>query len=280
MNLVAALPLGFVVGLSLGALGGGGSILAVPALVYGVGLAPKAATTTSLVIVGVAALGAMVGHWRHGNVRLGAGLWFGLAGVGGSLVGSRLNQAVNPQVLLLAFAGVMLVAAWRMWVSGRGVARPAAPAVVPSGPAGAPLSDGTAPGSSTAPGHSSSARLVLSVIVAGTVVGFMTGFFGVGGGFVIVPALVLVLGFDMPVAVGTSLLIIAMNSAVALSARLATSGVDWKVAVPFTAAGLAGAVVGGRLARRSRSTTLVRWFAVLLVAVATYTMVRSIIALR
>jgi len=115
--------------------------------------------------------------------------------------------------------------------------------------------------------------------VAGTVVGFMTGFFGVGGGFIIVPALVLALGFEMPIAVGTSLLVIAVNCAVSLIPRLATTGVDWRVALPFTAAGLVGALAGNHLASRTRAPTLLRWFAVLLVAVATYTLARSVASL-
>ncbi|MDR3650558.1 MAG: sulfite exporter TauE/SafE family protein, partial [Acidimicrobiales bacterium] len=120
---------------------------------------------------------------------------------------------------------------------------------------------------------------VVKVVAAGTVVGFMTGFFGVGGGFIIVPALVLALGFDMPTAIGTSLLVIAVNCAVALASRLATTGVDWHVALPFTVAALAGAVAGNHLASRTRASTLLRWFAVLLVAVAAYTLARSLASL-
>ncbi len=217
MNLVLALPLGLVVGLAPGALGGGGSILAVPALVYVVGLGPKEAVTTSLVVVGVAALGGMVGHWRAGRVRVAAGLWFSLAGVAGSLLGSRLNRSVNPDVLLAAFAGVMVIAAWRMWVTARTRDRIAAagktsslsPPVSVSTPAAhtgaTPVNDHPAAAGEVSTGHKVGLRLstVVKVIAAGTVVGFMTGFFGVGGGFIIVPALVLALGFDMPTAVGT-----------------------------------------------------------------------------
>ena len=302
MNLLLALPLGLLVGLALGALGGGGSILAVPALVYVVGLGPKEAVTTSLVVVGVAALGGMVGHWRAGRVRVVAGLWFSLAGVAGSLLGSRLNRAVNPDVLLAAFAGVMVIAAWRMWVTARRRNRSAAamsgrtssPSVLiaptsPHSSVSAPVAPprchlGRRP-SATIPavptGHKARPRLstVIKVVAAGTVVGFMTGFFGVGGGFIIVPALVLALGFDMPTAVGTSLLVIAVNCAVALTSRLATTGVDWHVALPFTVAALAGAVAGNHLASRTRASTLLRWFAVLLVAVATYTLARSVASL-
>ena len=114
MTLLLTLPLGLMIGLALGTLGGGGSILAVPALAYVVGLNPKGAVTTSLVVLGGAALGGLVGHWSAGRVRVAAGLWFGLAGGAGSLLGTQLNRAVNPNVLLVAFAGVMLLAAWRM----------------------------------------------------------------------------------------------------------------------------------------------------------------------
>jgi len=296
VRLLLTLPLGLLVGLALGALGGGGSILAVPALVYVVGLGAKEAVTTSLVIVGVAALGGMVGHWRAGRVRVAAGLWFSLAGVAGSLLGTRLNRSVNPDVLLAALAVVMMIAAWRMWVTARWQDRIAAAAASATSSSSGP----TTPADQTSrdPGpanHSETSAVhdhptitpglppwaglrmstVAKVVVAGTVVGFMTGFFGVGGGFIIVPALVLALGFEMPIAVGTSLLVIAVNCGVSLTSRLATTGVDWRVALPFTAAGLVGAVAGNHLASRTRAPTLLRWFAVLLVAVATYTLARS-----
>ncbi len=108
-------PLGFLIGLSLGALGGGGSILAVPALVYGAGQTPKQATTTSLILVGVTSLIGIVPHWKAGRVRVVPGVIFGLAGVGGSLLGSNWNKSVDPDALLLAFSVLMLVAAGAMW---------------------------------------------------------------------------------------------------------------------------------------------------------------------
>ena len=289
MRLLLSLPLGILLGMALGALGGGGSILAVPALVYVVGLEPKSAVTTSLLVVGVAALGGMVGHWRGGRVRLAAGLWFGIAGIGGSLMGSRLNRAVDPTVLLIAFSGLMLVAAWRMWVS----AQPNDPDLTVNQSTGSQESEASVERRGPSVGSTdtrASARpvpggvgrgtvsVVVSFVVAGTAVGFMTGFFGVGGGFIIVPTLVLILGFDMPEAVGTSLLIIAINSAVALSSRLATTGVDWRVAIPFTVAALVGALVGNRVADRLPSSDLIRWFAALLIVVALYTFVDSLVA--
>jgi hypothetical protein len=250
-----ALPLGLIIGLALGALGGGGSILAVPALVYVVGLGPEEAVATSLVVVGVAALGGMVGHWRAGRVRVAAGLWFGLAGVLGSLLGTRLSQTVNPDVLLLAFAGVMLLVAWRLWAAARAPGRGRSGASSDSNaPAGAAVG-GSAPAGTPPPGRGSGSQVstVGKVVAAGTAVGFMTGFFGVGGGFIIVPALVLALRFEMPVAIGTSLLVIFLNCGEALASRLATTGVEWHVALPFAGAALIGAVAGNHMATLARS---------------------------
>jgi uncharacterized membrane protein YfcA len=203
-------PFGFLIGVSLGALGGGGSILAVPILVYAAGESPHAATTTSLVVVGTASFFGMFAHLRTGHVRVLPGVAFGLAGVGGSVIGTRLNHSVDENVLLLAFAGLMLVVAWRMWVNQ---ATPGGGDVdVALDPAPGPSSGGDL---RVCTRTTWSAAVVVKVLVAGTIVGFITGFFGVGGGFVVVPALVLALDFEMPEAVGTSLLVIAINSLVA-----------------------------------------------------------------
>ena len=274
MRALLASPLGFLIGLSLGALGGGGSILAVPALVYAAGQTPKHATTTSLVLVAVTAIIGMAPHWRAGRVRFGAGLVFGLAGVGGSLLGSHWNEAANPDVLLLAFSGLMLVAAYAMW---RRVRRTADPAVVRAPVVARSVGAAAAP---TTPSSPIEPMTIAKVAVAGTIVGLLTGFFGVGGGFVIVPALVLALGFTMPEAIGTSLLVIAINSAVALSTRLEPGSIEWGTVVPFTLASLLGVIVGSRLASTRDSTSLQRWFVGLLVVVAIYTAARSGLALR
>jgi uncharacterized membrane protein YfcA len=262
-----ASPLGFLIGVSLGALGGGGSILAVPALVYGAGEGAKAATTTSLLIVGLTALLGVVAHHRAGRVRIGSGLVFGAVGVAGSLIGSLLNRSVDPDVLMLAFSALMLVAAWRMLAPVR------TPAVVTS-----PADDEPAT-SAVLTRTRIDAEILVKVAVAGTVVGFLTGFFGVGGGFVIVPALVLALRFPMPEAVGTSLLVIAVNSAVALTQRLGSSGVEWRTATPFVIASLLGVGVGKRMADRLPAASLARGFVALLVVVAAYTAIRSAVAL-
>jgi uncharacterized membrane protein YfcA len=190
----------------------------------------------------------------------GPGLVFGVLGIGGSLLGSDLNKLVNPNVLLLAFAGLMLLAAGAM------LQRSAQPiSLQPSAPRAA--------------GDGPTAKRLAGVATVGTVVGFMTGFFGVGGGFVVVPGLVLALGFGMPEAVGTSLLVIALNSVVALAARGGVTALDWHVVIPFTAAAMAGSVVGGGLAARVPAPALERIIAGLLVLVSVSMATKSILGL-
>jgi hypothetical protein len=264
-----ASPLGFLIGLSLGALGGGGSILAVPVLVYAAGQDPRAATATSLLLVGTASLVGMVTHWRAGRVRVGVGVVFGLAGIGGSLAGSALNRHIDPDLLLLGFAGLVVLAAWRMLTG--------CPTCTKVGEEQEIAATG---GVATLRGTSITLATVLAVLAAGTGVGFLTGLFGVGGGFVIVPALALVLKLPMPEAIGTSLLVIAINSAVALASRLATTTIDWGVTLPFMVAAIGGVMTGGRVADRLDPERSLRWFAALLVAVAVYTATRAGLALR
>ncbi len=271
MRALLASPLGFLIGLSLGALGGGGSILAVPALVYAAGQDPKAATATSLLLVGSASLVGMGTHWRAGRVRVGTGIVFGLTGIGGSLAGSALNHRVDPNVLLLGFAGLVCVAAWRMLTgcptcTNVGEAEELTPR------------DGTV-ATATLLRQRVDLRTVLFLTGAGTAVGLLTGLFGVGGGFVIVPALALGLKLPMPQAIGTSLLVIAINSAVALTTRIATTSIDWHITLPFTVAAVAGVLTGGKVADRLDPERSLRWFAGLLVAVAAYTAISAAIAL-
>jgi uncharacterized protein len=277
MRALLASPFGFLIGLSLGALGGGGSILAVPMLVYIAGQDPKAATASSLILVTMTSLVGIVPHYRAGRVRVVPGLLFGLAGVGAAVLGSKLNESVNEDVLLLLFSIVMYVAGFGMWRSAN--KRRAAQAAVRSLSAAAnPTPSATATAATATAVHFDLATVV-KVLLAGSAVGLMTGFFGVGGGFVIVPALVLALGFAMPEAVGTSLLIIIINSLVALAMRFGQGGVEWDVVLPFAISSLAGVIVGGRLAGSKDPTSLQRVFVFLLAGVATYTMISSILAL-
>jgi uncharacterized membrane protein YfcA len=250
---------GFLIGGLLGALGGGGSVLAVPVLVFIAGQEPSAATTTSLLVVGAASVVGAVGHHRQGRVRIGPGLLFGSTGIGGSVAGSALNRRLDGDVLLLAFSALVLIAAWRIVTGCLSCARVGEP-----GAAGGDANPAVAAVTRTP------RRRRPAMVAAGTFVGLLTGLFGVGGGFVIVPTLTLVLGFAMPEAIGTSLVVIAVNTAFALAARLG-GPIDWGTSVLFAAAAIPGVAVGTRVADRLDAAALQRLFAALLVAVALYT---------
>ena len=255
-----AIPLGVIIGLSLGALGGGGSILTVPALVYVLGQDPRDATTSSLIIVGITSLIALVPHSRAGRVRFGQGLLFGALGTAGSFAGTALSRSVAPTTLLLAFAALMLV------VSALMLRR-----VLGSDHGLGPLDPSIEPMITLRPFTCACPR-VAKVVVTATLVGLLTGFFGVGGGFALVPALV-------PTAVGTSLLVIAVNSSTALAARATNSSstsLDWPVIATFTVAAIVGSLLGGRIASRANPRHLTIAFAVLLVVVSLYTAARSL----
>lgn len=270
------LSLGLFVGLSLGALGGGGSTLAVPVLVFVAGLEAQDATTASLIVVGLAAAFGVFGHYRNGNVRIGAGLAFGAAGVAGSRLGTQWNQALPEQVLLVSFAALILVVAARMYQSARckpmervGTASTAAGAADAAGLGSETLLVATKP----APvGHRPlSTGLVVKLAAAATVVGVLTGLFGVGGGFAVVPALTLLLGFQAKEAVGTSLIVIAINASVALLMRGSDISVDWTVVAPFLGTVVVGVLVGSQVANRLDADRLTRSFAVMLGCVAAFT---------
>lgn len=275
MTLVLALVLGLIIGLSLGALGGGGSILTVPALVYVLDIPARAATSASLIIVGITALAGAFGHTVSRNVRWKTGIVFGLVGIAASFIGTDLNRRVDPNVLLLCFAVLMIVAAIAML---RRASRTTAPKPEP-GDDGV-VTAGTLPTPTRTSRRSAiTPQLAAKVIAAGLIVGFLTGFLGVGGGFVIVPALVVALDFPMPVAVGTSLLIIAINSGASLLARAGNANFDWSVIIPFTAAAIVGSLAGKKLADKASGATLNRAFAGLMIAVAIYVAIRSGIGL-
>ncbi|WP_416977484.1 sulfite exporter TauE/SafE family protein [Streptomyces sp. T028] len=234
---VLALVAGALVGLALGALGAGGSILTVPALIYLLGFDPASATTASLVIVIVTSVTALVAHARVGAVRWRAGLLFAAAGVLPAATAGALSTRIPQTVLTLMFAALAAVAAVRML--RRRVPR-----------ARASVSAARAAG-------------------AGAGLGAVTGFLGVGGGFLAVPALVGVLAVPMGAAVGTSLLVIVANALVALGARAYTaSGLGWALITPFLATAVLGAWDGRRLAARVSPATLQRIFGAVLLTVA------------
>lgn len=277
---IIAVVLGLGVGLSLGALGGGGSTLAVPILVFVAGMTAQNATTASLLVVGVASAIGVIGHYRNGNVRLRAGLAFGVAGIVGSRIGTLLNRSLSEQFLLLAFSVLIVFVALRMYRSAGSRTTVAGPAVLaaelqPAG--GGPIIVATEPRSrQTNTGLDLSAPALAKLAAAATVVGLLTGLFGVGGGFAVVPALTLLLGFGAKEAIGTSLVVIAVNATIALAMRSGNLDFDWAVVLPFLVTVTVGVLVGTRVARRIHADKLTRGFAVMLLLVAVYTAASSL----
>ncbi|MFI8092405.1 sulfite exporter TauE/SafE family protein [Streptomyces sp. NPDC086080] len=229
-----------LIGVSLGILGGGGSILTVPILVYLAGMDSKEAIATSLFVVGVTSLVGLVPHARAGRVRWRTGLIFGAVSMVGAYGGGRLAEYVPGTVLLIAFALMMLATAAAMLRKSR-KPKPVKPA------------------------HT---ELPVKLVVAeGLVVGAVTGLVGSGGGFLVVPALALLGGLPMSVAVGTSLLVIAMKSFSGLAGHLAGVTIDWNLALMVTGAAVVGSLIGSRFAGRIPQDTLRKafgWFVVVM----------------
>ena len=273
MTLLLAVAAGALIGLSLGALGGGGSILAVPVLVYLLDQSASQATTGSLVVVGITSLiGAIAAH-RAGNVLLGRGVVFGLVAIGGAVVGAKASNRVSEDVLLAAFAALMLLVggmlAWRQLRHSRGGG--------PRHAAGPALDD---PIITFSPTFACQCPRALKVLGTATVVGALTGFLGVGGGFLVVPALLLALALPMEYAAGTSLVVITITSAAALAVRSGSGAQpDWAPVAVLTATSAAAAVAGARLAGRVDTGWLQTAFAVLVLGVAVYTATQAVPAL-
>jgi uncharacterized membrane protein YfcA len=237
--------IGFLaVGISLGMLGGGGSILAVPVLVYVLGIPASTAVPMALPVVGVAAATGAIARWRRGELRLKTLALFAICAMSASYFAARLGVGIANRPRLLLFAGVMLLAAIAMW---RRSSRPRDAAV-------------------------GVARPAAEVIPVALLVGTLTGTLGVGGGFLIVPALAGVLALPMPEATATSLAVIALNTASAGAGYLSKHvAIDLRLTLLVTAASLVGMAVGLRLAPRFTAASLARAFAVLLVLLALFT---------
>jgi uncharacterized protein len=245
-HLAAALALSTLIGVSLGLLGAGGSILAVPVLVYVARLDVRSAIGLSLAVVGATALVGGLAHARAGRVDLRAAIVFGAAGMLGAPLGALAMRAVPPHVLMLLFAALMLAVGTLMLRGGaaaRGEAARARPA---------------------------------AVLAAGFGVGFLTGFLGVGGGFLIVPALTLFAGLAIHRAVGTSLLVIALNAAAGLAAHLRQGGLPLGLTAAFTAAAALGALAGVRTGAGLDPRRLRQAFAVLVILVGGFLLVRNV----
>jgi len=247
--LVATLALAVLVGITLGLLGGGGSILLVPILVYVAGQDAQTAIATSLLVVGVTSATGMLAHARAGRVRWRTGLTFGAAAMAGAYGGGRLAGHVPGTWLLVGFAAMAGVTAVAM-LTGR-PRRTVAPA----------------------PGRRTPVRRTL---VQGVVVGAATGMVGAGGGFLVVPALALLGGLPMATAVGTSLLVVAMKSGAGLVGYLDATTIDWRLATGVTLAAVAGSLVGGRLAGRVPEDALRHGFGWFVAGVAAFVLLREL----
>ncbi len=247
VTLTITLLLAVLFGVSLGLLGGGGSILTVPILAYVAGLDAKEAIAASLFVVGVTSAVSVVAHARDGRVRWCTGLVFGAAGMAGAFVGGLLGGYVPGTVLMVAFALMMLATAGAMIRGRRGQ---------DSGPQAREMP-------------------VLKVVLEGLVVGLVTGIVGAGGGFLVVPALVLLGGLPMSVAVGTSLLVIAMKSFAGLAGYLTSVQLDWPLVLGVTAAAVVGSFVGARLAGIVPERALRKGFAVFVLAMAVFVLVQE-----
>ena len=249
-----AVVLAVAVGLLLGLMGGGGSILMVPLLTYVAGLDPKEAIAGSLFVVGVTSLVSVGLHARAGNVRWRTGLVFGLAGMVGAALGGVVGGFLPGTVLLIAFAVMMLVTAWAM--------------IRPKRPTAAPAEGGHAPG-----------RALGRIVLDGVVVGFVTGIVGAGGGFLVVPALVLLAGLPMSAAVGTSLLVIALKSFAGLGGYLTSVTLDWPFLLAVTGVAVLGALIGAALVKRVPDKALKKGFGWFVLAMGAVMLVTEVVGL-
>ena len=272
MTLVVAVVAGALIGLSLGALGGGGSVLAVPVLVYGLGQSAAQATTGSLLVVAITALAGAITAYRSGNVLLTRGIVFGVVAIGGAAAGAKASGLVAEPVLLVAFAALLLVVAAVM-AARQLRSRRRQPGPLPRTHLDHPIV-------TFRPSFACHCPRALTVLVTATVVGLLTGFLGVGGGFLVVPALVLALGLPMAYAAGTSLVVITITSASALAVRAgAGTHPSWGLVMLLTTVAVAGGWSGARLTARTDTRKLQAAFTVLLVLVAGYTAWRALPAL-
>ncbi len=250
MQLALGLILSAGIGLSLGLIGGGGSIITVPVLVYVLGVPAHRAIGMSLAVVGSTALVGTLLHHRRGAVAWRTASVFSVSGIASAYLGSKLTRLVAAPMLLLLFGLLMLVVATVMLT--RKPPADDAPPHVPSLP---------------------------REILAGLAVGFLTGFLGVGGGFLIVPALVLFGGLAMKDAIGTSLFVIAVNCAAGILGHLSEGDADWRLTLMVAGLAVTGALAGTALSHRFHPRHLRRIFAWFVVAVALFLIARNYNAL-
>ena len=245
--IAVVLGLAILIGVSLGLLGGGGSILTVPILSYVAGMSTKAAIASSLFVVGVTSAAATISHARAGRVRWRTGLVFGAAGMAGAYGGGLLAGYIPARILMVLFGLMMAATAIAMLRKPR-----------------------------TTVAVSTRELPVMKVVLEGIVVGAVTGLVGAGGGFLVVPALVLLGRLPMATAVGTSLLVIAMKSFAGFAGHLQHVDIDWPITLGVTAAAIVGSFFGGALAGRIPPATLRRGFGVFVIVMAAFVLFKEL----
>ncbi len=248
-TIALALALAIVIGLSLGLLAGGGSILTVPILLYVLGMPAHQAIATSLFVVGTTSVAAMTQHARAGNVRYKVGAIFGGASMVGAYSAGRVAKLIPPTALLILFGAMMLITAVAMM---RGPKKAGAAEAAKDAGLSIPL-----------------------ILVEGLVVGAFTGLVGAGGGFLVVPALVLLGRLPMREAVGTSLMVIAMKSFAGFAGYLATVQVDWSITLLVSGAAVVGSFGGAALASRVNPTMLRKGFAWFVVVMGIFILIQE-----
>ncbi len=248
---ILGLILSAAIGLSLGLIGGGGSIITVPVLVYVLGVEAHQAVGMSLAVVGATSLIGAMFHYRRGTLDLKTGTFFGVSGILSAYFGSRLTHFLSPAVLLLSFAGLMLLIATLMLTRKQ-----------------------------TGEGETNNKnKSALKAVFTGSGVGFLTGFLGVGGGFLIVPALMLFGGLSMRHAIGTSLMVISINCVAGLLGHLSYGGFDLHLTFLVTLLAAMGTLLGTVLSHRTSPTHLRKGFAVFVIIVAFFLITKNYTAL-
>lgn len=276
LTFIMSALIGAAVGLLAGALGIGGGILAIPVLVYLLGQEPHAATAESLVIVIVTSAAALPSRFKNHQVRLGTGIVFGLCSSIGAFLGTWFNSIISGDGMMIAFA--LLLFAVSIFMGRNAITqRKSEDIAMKSGGEAAAL---TADGDPEEEYDLSWKRLPVFLLI-GTFTGIMVGFFGIGGGFVMVPILVLLMHYSMRVAAGTSFIVISVVSIISLLLRVFQPSaepfqIDWLVAILFAVGSGLGSAIGSPLSNKARSSTLTFIFCVLLIGVAIYTLVETL----
>jgi hypothetical protein len=241
LDVILAIVLSLPIGISLGLLGGGGSILTVPVLIYALGVEEKSAIATSLLVVGVTSAFAAISHARNGNVVWRVSLVFAAAGMVGAFLGGFVAKFIPAAILLTLFAVIMFGTSFAMWRGRKNTT------------------------------HSKDVPLPIpKILVEGLIVGLVTGLVGAGGGFLVVPALALLGGLPMHQAVGSSLVVIALKSFAGYAGYASHTTTDWKLTAIVASAAVVGSLFGGLISKKIPQEMLRRGFAIFVFVMAIF----------